>query len=124
MATTYSQPIPSRAGKEWEKALALTKDNTLAATLTRTFRERGFAAAVRAVAQKKLNRLEETRIRGNYVPAIDYARAYVRLDDREEAFRWLKQACQEPNVFRLLLNSDPLYDPLREDSRFVAFLKA
>jgi hypothetical protein len=55
---------------------------------------------------------------GDYVPAIDFARAYLRLGDRGQAFHWLELACAERNVHALLMNSDPFYDSLRSDPRF------
>ena len=83
----------------------------------------GFAGAIRAVTQKTLERLNERREKGGYVPAIEYVRAYIRLDQKEQAFQALSDACEERNVFALLLKRDPFYDSLREDPRFSAILK-
>jgi len=43
---------------------------------------------------KRLKRLDERRKKGEYVPAIDYARVYLRLSDKEQALRWLAKAAR------------------------------
>ena len=62
--------------------------------------------------------MNERAKNGDYVPAIDFARAYVRLGQKDQAFHWLERACEERNVYALLMNSDPFYDSLRSDPRF------
>jgi len=103
---------------EWQKATALTGDDELAAKLGSTYAENDIAGAVSARAQRSVEHANEKARRGGYVPAIEYARAWVRLGDRDQAFCWLEKASSERNVFSLLLNADPLYDTLRADKRF------
>jgi hypothetical protein len=55
---------------------------------------------------------------GEYLPAIEYARAWIRLGDSEQVFYWLEKASSERNAFALLLNADPFYNDVREDDRF------
>jgi hypothetical protein len=47
----------------------------------------------------------------------------VRLDDQEQALRHLGAACEERNVYALLVNSDPFYDSLHSDQRFTDLLR-
>lgn len=108
---------------EWEKAMRIVGDEELAERLCVTHARDGFAAAVRAVGQKKLERSRHRRAQGEYVPAIEFARAYLRLEDEGQTFAALAQAGTERNVFALLLKSDPLYDRLRKDRRFTAILE-
>ena len=115
--------LPGKAVAEWQKGMTLAGDNELAALLGSTYGKGGFARGVSAVAKKKLERLNERTKKGCYVPAIEHARAYVRIGDKEKAFQRLEKAADERNVFALLINSDPFYDSLREDPRFVALLK-
>ena len=103
---------------EWRRAMTLAGDDELAAILSSAYARGGFSGAVRAVARKRLKRLDERSKRGEYLPRIDYARAYLRLGDKEQALRWLDRACGERNRFPLLLNTDPFYDSLRADPRF------
>ncbi len=108
----------SEAIAEWQKATALTGDNELAARLGSDAAQGDLEGAVSARAQKSVEHANERASRGEYVPAIEYARAWVRLGDNDQAFCWLEKASSERNVFSLLLNADPLYDTLRADKRF------
>jgi adenylate cyclase len=103
---------------EWQKATALTGDSELAARLGSADAQGDLAGAVSARAQKSVEQANERASRGQYVPAIEYARAWIRIGDRDQAFCWLEKACSERNVFSLLLNADPLYDTLHADKRF------
>ncbi len=108
--------------EQWRRAADLAADSELAAILSAADARRGFAAAVRAVAEKSLDQLSD-RAKGEYVPAINFARAYLRMSNKEQALRWLKTACEERNVYALTIGSDPFYDSLRTDRRFVKLLQ-
>ncbi|HKG20798.1 MAG TPA: hypothetical protein VKC34_02785 [Blastocatellia bacterium] len=71
---------------------------------------------VRELARAKLERLNAKAERGEYVPAIHYARAYLRLGREGDARLWLEKAGEERNAYSLLINRDPFYDSLRADS--------
>ncbi|MBA4185906.1 MAG: hypothetical protein H0X49_18150, partial [Acidobacteria bacterium] len=89
-----------------------------------TYTASGFNAVVRALWQKKLERFNEKAKRGEYVPAMNYALAYTRLADKEQAFAWLAKAEQERNgrlIYEIKL--DPIYDSLRSDPRFQDLLR-
>jgi tetratricopeptide (TPR) repeat protein len=115
--------LHEEAMAEWEKAMTLAGDDELAAILDRAYAKEGFAGAVRAVARKRLERLNERVKRGQYIPAALFARAYLLLDDKEQTFRWLEEARDERNALSLLINSDPFYDSLRADPPFATILK-
>src|SRR5258707_14452677 len=108
--------------EQWRRAAELSADSELAAILNATDAKCGFASAVRAIAAKNLERLA-SRTKSEYVPAINFARAYLRMGDKEQALRWLKTACEERNVHSLTIGSDRLYDSLRTDLRFVKLLQ-
>src|SRR6185369_13573008 len=103
---------------EWTKAMTLAGDDELAGTLGEVYSESGFAAAVQAIARKRLERLNERVQRGEYVPAAHFARACLRSGDTERAFCWLEEAREERNAYPLLMNSDPVYSGLRAQPRF------
>jgi hypothetical protein len=111
------------AVNEWHSAMTLSGDSELAAILTQTHVKHGFTSAVRAVARKRIERLERRTKAGEYVPSIYFARCYLRLDDAEQAFRWLEKACNERNAYRLMIARDPVYDPLKKDARFSGVLR-
>lgn len=108
---------------EWQRTMTLNGDDELTAILSRAYAEADFAAAVHAVARKKVERMSARAESGEFVLAIGFARAYVMLDDKEQAFHWLEKAVEERNVFPLLMNSDPFYDSLRADPRFTNLLR-
>ena len=43
---------------------------------------------------------------------------YIGLGDNDNAINWLEKAFEEQSSLLLLLNIDPIYDPLRSDPRF------
>lgn len=81
-----------------------------------------YQAVTKLLAARQLERLQHQREQRQYVPEIEFLRAYVELDDRDRAIAALDKACAERNVFALLLNCDPFYDPLRKDRRFASIL--
>jgi serine/threonine-protein kinase len=103
---------------EWGKALTLRGAGEQASSLEQTYAASGFEAAVRALAQRRLEIMNEKVKHGEYVPAIEYATAYIRLGDKEQAFAWLDKAVQERNSFALEFKVNPIYDKLRDDMRF------
>ncbi len=103
---------------EWRIAMILSKDEELAALLDRAYKEAGFEGMSKAVSVRRLDRLTEKVKRGEFVPAAEFARAYVRLGDRERALVWLERASEERNRLVLEAAVDPTFDTLRSDVRF------
>jgi tetratricopeptide (TPR) repeat protein len=112
------QGRPSEAITEWQKATVLSGDYELAASLGSARAHGDLRGAACERARRSLEHASEKARKGEYVPAVEYARAWVSIGDSEQAFCWLEKACSERNVFSLLLNSDPFYDNLRADERF------
>jgi DNA-binding winged helix-turn-helix (wHTH) protein len=107
----------------WNQAMILAGDEELAATLSSVYAKDGFSSAVRAVATKKLERLKHRKDNGDHVPAMNFARAYLRAGDQVQALEYLKLACEERNVYALMIGSDPSYDQLRSEQRFTKLLQ-
>jgi adenylate cyclase len=103
---------------QWCASLTLSGQPEQAQFLEQTFAASGFDAAVRALAQKQLQQLNERSARGEYISAWNYLTAYLRLGDKEQALVWLAKTVEEPNWFALQLKVNPVLDPLRSDSRF------
>ena len=108
----------SEAITQWTSALMLNGEAEQAQILEQTYAASGFDAAVRTLAEKKLQRLHERTARGDYVPAKEYLMAYVRLGDTEQAFSWLAKTVEERNWFAFETRVTPILDPLRNDQRF------
>ncbi len=110
--------LTSEAVTQWTVALNLSGEAEQAKILEQTFAASGFEAAVHALAQRQLERLQEKTARGDYVPAWHYLMAYVRLGANEQAFAWLAKTAEERNWFPFQLRVNPILDPLRDDPRF------
>jgi len=108
---------------EWVNALTLTGQNEEASLLQQTYATSGFEAAIRKSAEKELEGLNAKVARGEYVPAAEFVRIYVRLGENEQAFAWLGKAVQERNRLAWEFKVNPLFDPLRSDPRFEALVR-
>lgn len=82
-----------------------------------------YARAGRLVeARQVLDRLRASATR-EYVSPFDMALVAVGLDDRETAFKWLKEAVDDHATAVASLGVDPRFDGLRSDPRFKDLLK-
>jgi len=110
--------MPREAVAEWSRMLVLAEAGEQATSFERTYAASGFEAAVRALARQRLEKVNDRAKHGEYVPAIEYVNAYVRLGDKEQAFAWLEKALPERNRFAFEVKINPMYDSLRIDPRF------
>jgi len=110
--------MPAEAIVQWRAALALSGEPEQARLLEETFAASGLDAAVRALARKQLEQLQEKTARGEHVPAYHYMMAYMRLGDTEQAFSWMAKTVEERSWFALQLRINPLLDGLRGEPRF------
>jgi TolB-like protein len=113
----------SEAIEQWRKSAALAKDAEVVAILGAKGAKGDFARTCSLLARKRQERLTIRKKKGEHIPAIEFARAYLRTGDKEKAFGWLEKSCQERNVFCLTIGGDPLFDPLRSDLRFAKVLQ-
>jgi adenylate cyclase len=113
----------SEAVTQWTAALNLSGETEQAKILEKTYAASGFEAAVRALAEKQLQKLQEKTARGEHVPAYHYLMAYMRLGDTERAISWMAKTVEERSWFALQLRVNPLLDPLRSDPRFGALVQ-
>jgi serine/threonine-protein kinase len=111
------------AAEHWRKSALLQNDLKIAELFGAPATGAALSHAVHQAAAIRLQSLQEKQQRGEYVPAIHSARLYFRAGDLPNAFRALATACEERNVFALMIVSDPLYDPLRADVRFSKLLQ-
>ncbi len=59
----------------------------------------------------------------NPSPALQAALVSLGLGQRDAAFDWLRRACVERSMGVHWLKSEPIWDPLRSDSRFPDLLR-
>jgi len=65
----------------------------------------------------------EAIARDRYVPPYAIAQVHLGLGQNEQALDWLHRAFEVHDVHLILLPSDPKWDPLRGDARFLALLR-
>jgi TolB-like protein/Tfp pilus assembly protein PilF len=58
-----------------------------------------------------------------YVSPSDIASLYIWLGDNDRAMDWLTKAFDERSFNMVYLKVHPIYDPLRQDPRFIALLR-
>ena len=78
------------AVEEREKIVSLSGSPELAASIEEDFAKAGY----RGVLQSWLNGLTEISKHG-YVSSYSIAQAYMRMGEKEKAFRWLEKAYEE-----------------------------
>ena len=66
----------------------------------------------------QLQRLNDQTSRSGKTPAAHLAIVHAQLGERDAAFKWLEEAYRDRAGPLILLNVDPAWDPLRDDSRF------
>lgn len=88
---------------------------------------RGFgslgAAYARAGRREDAMRLLDdalTRSRHAYVSPTSIGQIYAALGDRRHAMEWLEKGYEERDHSLVTLKTDPIYNPLRREDRFVA----
>jgi len=74
-------------------------------------------------AMKILAHLKERENAGEYAPAINIAKVYAVLGDKEQAFFWLTRAVDERENRAVSINRSDSYDSLRDDPRFAELLR-
>jgi TolB-like protein/Tfp pilus assembly protein PilF len=72
---------------------------------------------------REVVRLADAKWRQHVLWTGDGASACMALGDYDAAFKWLDRMYEQHDSELILINVDPLYDPIRTDKRFVALLK-
>jgi len=87
----------------------------------------GFAYAASGQKQMARQVLEEygalESAKGRYVSPYKVATIHLGLGDEDQAFEWLERAYRESSLLLVYLNVEPLWDPIRPDSRFQDLLR-
>ncbi len=72
---------------------------------------------------RKQLEITQEEARGRYVPPYFIARIYARLDEPDQTMEWLRKAYDKHSDYLVLLNVEPIFDPLRSDPRFTKLLR-
>jgi serine/threonine protein kinase/Tfp pilus assembly protein PilF len=103
----------------------LKRSNQLMGDVPFAAADLGYALGVaghRSEAQKMLSDLVARRERG-YYPAFALGEIELGLGHTEAALQWLERACDEGNVGWNLPSSDPFYNQVRTNPRFLRLLQ-
>jgi len=76
----------------------------------------------RSKAQQMLAELK-AKSGKEYVPAYVFAVLHMGLGEKDRAFAAMEQAVQERSTILILLNRDPVWDPIRSDPRFADLVR-
>jgi tetratricopeptide (TPR) repeat protein len=98
---------------EWQKALTLSGNPELAASVGEDYAKSGY----KAVMLNWVEGLKELSKR-EYVSSYGVAQVYARLGEKEQAFAWLERAYQERDTGLVLLRVEPAFDNMRADPRY------
>jgi tetratricopeptide (TPR) repeat protein len=74
-----------------------------------------------AEAREVLERMHARMGRGEYVAPTDVALVHLGLGERDRALDWIERHEADRGA-RIFLSTDPLFDPLRREPRFVRLL--
>ncbi len=125
LAMTYVTPgMSQNAIAALQRALILSdRDPLVLGALAYAYARAGRREeALKLVGE--LKRLEERmEAERRNIPRFSFVWAYTGLGDKEQAFAWLEKAYQERRDRMVLLNVDPLLEPLRSDPRFLDLVR-
>jgi tetratricopeptide (TPR) repeat protein len=72
-------------------------------------------------AQQVLAELNEKKNRFHF-SAFNFASIYASTGDNDEAFKYLRKACESRSIELVWLNVNPIFDGMRQDPRFAILL--
>jgi TolB-like protein/Tfp pilus assembly protein PilF len=72
----------------------------------------------RAADARKVLADLQTQSKSVYIAPSMFARVYIGLGDKDQAFAWLEKGYQQHDFWLTFLTGEPMYDTLRSDPRF------
>ncbi len=109
------------AASNWQNAMALSGTSPEeVSSFGRAFASGGMAAAW----HWRLERLQGSAARGEYVPPALVARAHAALGDSRAAVSWLRKAAETHDEWLLWTIDDPAFAGLRTEAGFAAIRQA
>jgi eukaryotic-like serine/threonine-protein kinase len=75
-----------------------------------------------ADARKVIADLQAQSTKG-YVAPTDFAKVYIGLSEKDQAFAWLEKGYQQRDFWLTFLKGDPEFDSLRSDPRFLDLVR-
>jgi DNA-binding winged helix-turn-helix (wHTH) protein/Tfp pilus assembly protein PilF len=112
-------------GEYPDAIIALTKARDFSGANSETVSLIGYAyarAGDRAQADAILGELR-SRSNNSHVPPHSIAVIYHGLSDKDQTFQWLEKAYEQRDVRLTFLKTDPKWDSIRSDARFVNLVR-
>ena len=106
-----------RAVECFEKAVKLSRNHVALPALAHAYALSGRKDEAKAVLGQAVEEFAE-----RYVPAPMLARVHLGLGEPELALDCLEKGLEERSYWMVFLNTDPVYDPIRFESRFQQLL--
>lgn len=105
---------------EYERYATLGRRNPLSLSVL------GYALGLLRNRSAAIRVLDELRAasKQRYVSAVSFARIYVGLGEKDQAFAWLERAYEERSSHLAYLKMEPMWDPLRSDPRFPELMRS
>jgi eukaryotic-like serine/threonine-protein kinase len=120
-AIFYHKKMPAQAFSASEKANGLEGvfSREEMAEMRKVYETAGLSAFFRKENEFRQRRIAE----GKYESSLGIALNYVRAGDYPETLYWLEKAVEEHTPWLPELKTDPTWDPIRSQPRFIALLK-
>lgn len=99
----------------WEEAVRISDIPNLRATLGY-----GYARAGRLADARRVRDELDRRSHREYVSAMDRAKFFAGVGDRDAAFQWLEKAFRNRDPWFAAVKLEPGFDTIRDDPRFAA----
>ncbi len=106
-----------KAIETWIRFHESRDDREAVATMEEGFQEGGYALALTRMAELLIERSGSS-----YIPPWQIATLYTRAGTDELALDWLERALPTHDPSFAYIACDPIFDPLREDPRFMQLL--
>jgi len=102
----------------FEKAVALSGNREGLPALAHAYALAGRTEEAKTILQELKNTAD-----GRYLASPMIARIHLGLGECDQAFEWLNKGVDERSFWSIFLKMDPVYDPIRTDTRFKNLLK-
>jgi hypothetical protein len=116
--TYWLKGMYPEAQRELERALSLEHDDTALAGARAAWAKGG----EKAVALWGAERMK-AQSRTHFVEALDIAEAIAFTGAKDETMKYLDAAYQEHDLSMVEIQTDPVFDFLHEDPRYIALVK-
>ena len=100
------------------KYYEIRKDSACISALEQGYREGGYQHALQRNAEALI-----AESKTKYVTPWQVATLYTRAGMNEEALNWLEKAYEEHDANMPYINADPIFDDIRQDTRFREILR-